>query len=346
MQTLSSTSAPTPMSPPVKSVASAYEFRLQRFSTDDWPTRTRVESWREILSRKLMHTDVRPLNDNPFQAEAFMRALPGVRFGWGKFSPSLHTRTRAMVAGDNDDFFFLLNLEGTFVATQRQREVSLVAGEAALLACSELGSYVRPDLGKILALRVPSLALTGLVPDAYDRVARAIPRESEALQLLTNYAYALNDSQALATQELRKLAVTHLYDLIAIALGTSRAGGEAASARTLGAMRFVAIKKYVAHNLARPDLSITEVALRHRLSPRQVQRLFEASGLTFSEFLLRERLGQVYLTLTDPSALDRSIGDIVLACGFGDISHFNRAFRRRYGSSPSEVRRYEIERTR
>ncbi len=42
----------------------------------------------------------------------------------------------------------------------------------------------------------------------------------------------------------------------------------------------------------------------------------------------------------------RSIGEIVLECGFGDISHFNRAFRRRYGSSPSEVRRYEIEHAR
>jgi AraC-like DNA-binding protein len=324
----------------------AYEYRLQRFCTSEVPVQSRVESWREILSRKLMLADVKPLNDNGFHAEAYMRALPGVRFGWGTFSPSLHTRGREIVAHDNDDYFFLLNLEGRFVAAQRQREVSLVAGEAALLACAELGSYARPDTGKVLALRFPGTALNSLVPDAMDRVACPIGKDSESLQLLARYAYALDDSQTLATPELRKLAVTHLYDLIAIALGTSRETGEQASARTIAAARFASVRKYVAANLCRPDLSVGEVAQRHQVSPRQVQRLFEATGMTFSEFLLRERLALVYLTLTDPAASHRSIGEIVLGCGFGDISHFNRAFRRRYGASPSEVRRYEMEHAR
>jgi AraC-like DNA-binding protein len=321
--------------------APAYEFRLQRFCTAELPLLARVESWREILSRKLMHAEVKPLNDNPFHAEAYMRALPGVRFGWGSFSPSLHTRGRQIVATDNDDYFFLLNLEGRFVAAQHQREVTLAAGEAALLSCAELGSYARPDTGKVLALRLPGAALNSLVQDAMDRVARPIPRESESLRLLASYCYALNDGQALATAELRKLTVTHLYDLVAIALGTSRETGEQASARTLAAARFASIRKYVTANLARPGLSVGEVAQRFNLSPRQVQRLFEATGMTFSEFLLRERLGHVYLTLTEPNAARQGIGDIVLACGFGDISHFNRAFRRRYGASPSEVRRFE-----
>jgi len=193
---------------------------------------------------------------------------------------------------------------------------------------------------------LPGAALNALVPDAMDRVARPIARDAESLHLLTRYAYALDDGQALATAELRKLAVTHLYDLVALALGTSREGGEQASARTLAAARHASVRKYVTANLSRPDLSVGEVAQRHQVSPRQVQRLFEATGMTFSEFLLRERLAQVYLTLTDPAALHRSIGEIVLSCGFGDISHFNRAFRRRYGASPSEVRRYEMEHAR
>jgi len=324
----------------------AYEYRLQKFTTAEWPAKCRMESWREILSRKLLQSDVRALNDGPFHVEAYMRALPGIRFGWGLFSPSLHTRGRDIVAADNDDYFFLLNLEGRFLAGQHQREVSLVPGEAALLSCSELGSYARPDTGKVLAMRLPATALNMIVPDAMDRVARAIPKETEALRLLTNYAYSLNDSQALATAELRKLTVTHLYDLIAIALGASREAGEQASVRTMAAARFNAMRKYVGQNLTRPDLSVGEIALKHNLSSRQVQRLFEQTGMTFSEFLQRERLAHVYLTLTDPASLRRSIGDIVLACGFGDISHFNRAFRKRYGASPSEVRRYEMERAR
>jgi AraC-like DNA-binding protein len=32
------------------------------------------------------------------------------------------------------------------------------------------------------------------------------------------------------------------------------------------------------------------------------------------------------------------VSSIALDAGFGDISYFNRAFRRRYGATPSDVR--------
>jgi AraC-like DNA-binding protein len=42
--------------------------------------------------------------------------------------------------------------------------------------------------------------------------------------------------------------------------------------------------------------------------------------------------------LTDPRHLDQSIGAIAFACGFGDLSYFNRCFRSVYGSAPSHFR--------
>ena len=39
--------------------------------------------------------------------------------------------------------------------------------------------------------------------------------------------------------------------------------------------------------------------------------------------------------LRDPRYAATSISDIAFACGFGDLSYFNRAFRRRYGATPS-----------
>ncbi|HEX2590943.1 MAG TPA: helix-turn-helix domain-containing protein [Rhizomicrobium sp.] len=325
-------------------IAPAYEFRLQRFSTEEWPARTRLEAWREILSRKLIHSDVGELKENPFRVEAYMRALPGMRLGWGTFTPSRHERTREIVAQDNDDFFFLMNLEGGFLTRQARREIALAPGEAALLACSELGSYIRAETGRIVCLRFPSTAFKDVLPDAYDRVARVIPRQTESLKLLTNYAYALNGSQALVTPELRGLAVRHLYDLISLSLSASGDGAAEASERSLGPARLSAIKSYITANLANPNLSVIDVARKHALSPRQVQRLFEQTGQTFSEHVQRERLNRVYLMLTNPGEACRSIGEIVFACGFGDISHFNRAFRRRYGASPSDVRKFEAAR--
>lgn len=49
---------------------------------------------------------------------------------------------------------------------------------------------------------------------------------------------------------------------------------------------------------------------------------------------------QAYLGIT---LAGRSI-DLAFWVGFGDLSYFNRAFRRRYGATPSDIRRYGHER--
>jgi AraC-like DNA-binding protein len=42
--------------------------------------------------------------------------------------------------------------------------------------------------------------------------------------------------------------------------------------------------------------------------------------------------------LSDPVLAERTISTIAYEAGFGDVSHFNLAFRRRYGETPSDVR--------
>jgi AraC-like DNA-binding protein len=43
--------------------------------------------------------------------------------------------------------------------------------------------------------------------------------------------------------------------------------------------------------------------------------------------------------LTDVRFVQRSISSVAFGVGFGDLSYFNRAFRRCYGATPSEIRR-------
>jgi len=42
--------------------------------------------------------------------------------------------------------------------------------------------------------------------------------------------------------------------------------------------------------------------------------------------------------LSDPRLADRWVGVIALDAGFGDLSYFNRDFRRTYGLTPSDVK--------
>jgi AraC-like DNA-binding protein len=66
--------------------------------------------------------------------------------------------------------------------------------------------------------------------------------------------------------------------------------------------------------------------------------LFEEEGTTFTEFVLEERLGYARRLLASPRSAGRKIIDIAFTCGFGDVSYFNRAFRARFGTTPSDVR--------
>jgi AraC-like DNA-binding protein len=42
--------------------------------------------------------------------------------------------------------------------------------------------------------------------------------------------------------------------------------------------------------------------------------------------------------LTDARSAGLTITGIAFSAGFSDLSHFNRAFRRAYGATPSDVR--------
>ena len=137
-------------------------------------------------------------------------------------------------------------------------------------------------------------------------------------------------------------SVTYVYDLMALALGATQEAAAIANARGMRIARFQAVKADIAANLTSRDLSVTAVALRQRVTPRYIHVLFDGAGTTFSQFVLAERLAYVRRLLRDPRHAHQPISAIAYDSGFGDLSHFNHAFRRRYGATPSEVRRGEI----
>jgi AraC family transcriptional regulator len=85
------------------------------------------------------------------------------------------------------------------------------------------------------------------------------------------------------------------------------------------------------------SLTLTDLAKEARLSPYHFLRTFEVlTGVTPHQYLLRTRLREAALRLTTESA---KVLDVAFDCGFGDISNFNRTFRREFGVSPRQWRR-------
>ncbi len=64
--------------------------------------------------------------------------------------------------------------------------------------------------------------------------------------------------------------------------------------------------------------------------------LFAAEGATPSAFIQEQRLQLAAERLRRPDA--PCITEVAMAVGFNDLTHFGRAFRRRYGVTPRDYR--------
>ncbi|MBQ8103509.1 MAG: helix-turn-helix transcriptional regulator [Afipia sp.] len=103
--------------------------------------------------------------------------------------------------------------------------------------------------------------------------------------------------------------------------------------------RLSAIKAYIVSQIDNPALCLADIAAHQGISSSYVRKLFAAEGTRFTAFVLDTRLEYVSRMLLDPDNRAQSISAIALKCGFNDISYFNRVFRKRYGCTPSDLRR-------
>ncbi len=135
---------------------------------------------------------------------------------------------------------------------------------------------------------------------------------------------------------LRRITLDHIYDLAALAIYPEQPLNDS-NQRSVAAARLQTADGYIAAHFHEPELSVAAVAVDQGISSRYLQRLFEATGTTFTEHVSDFRLQQAFMLLTERRHNTSRISDIALQVGFSDVSHFNRLFRRRFGNSPSGV---------
>jgi AraC-like DNA-binding protein len=310
---------------------------LLRFSTRDFPERDRLPYWRETFARKIVHVDIEPAMHFPLQAAASLLEWPGLRAMWATSSPARMVRKLAMLADGDDSIGLIIKERGLMVMAQRRVELALSKRDALAVLHAEPATLELSEADWV-ALCVPRAALAPFVTDIERKTMNLIPKDSEPLRLLTKYLDILKREPVLIKPELRYSVVTHIHDLVAMTLGATLDGAEIASKRGLRAARLRAIITDILENLTKPQLTVTAVALRQGITPRYVHLVLEGQGTTFSEFVLNARLVHALRMLTNPRLAGMTITNIAFASGFGDLSYFDRTFRRRFGGTPSDVR--------
>jgi AraC-like DNA-binding protein len=312
------------------------------FTTRGVPGRPRLRALHMLREQGLL--PVEPLPGSAPGVELVKWWLPGASVLWGHFDGVRQVGDPESGRGA-EDLFFGINLTGAGLARQRGREITIGAGDAMAAGMFE-GAFtvLRPAPSRMIGVRVPRRSVPVDTARGADTAIRLVPGQNAALQLLTRYLRSLLAGPVPSSPPLADAVVTHVTELIALSLGSAELDGlpaldpQARAAGSVRAARTCAIKADIDRHLTDPSLAAEAVARRHGITTRYLHKLFEDEPQTYSKFVLDRRLDLVHRKLGNPRDAARSISSIAHDAGFGDLSYFNRTFRRRYGLTPSEAR--------
>ena len=312
--------------------------QILRFSSADLPPAERLGIWREEFGRKVMNVEVEPVSKNgDTRLDAVSLLMPSAALGRYDSSNVRLSRTRALLADGRTDVHFM------FIRSGRASKVSAYGEESGSRGAVLLGWQAEPRIFSTTGrLRTDSIILD------YDRLSRALrgrdegfvkplPRGHFALKLLGSYIDTVHGAATTPDATLAIKIVDHFYDLAAIALGASSEFVAHANQGSLREARLATMKADILGHLGSSEISATWLALRHDVSPSYVRRIFEPEGMSVSQFVLAERLEKARRLLSEPSSRSRAISAVAYSVGFTDLSYFNRAFKQRFGKTPSEA---------
>jgi AraC-like DNA-binding protein len=242
-------------------------------------------------------------------------------------------RTDADVRRQAGDSFFLnLTLRGSSTFSQDDRTGTLGPGDFALVDGARPFEFAFDGPFQQVSMTLPH---DFMAPYLADRpAATAVPVRGDrgfgavagsTLAALSRTAAGIDAGAA------RPLA-EHVAGLVGLSLGVALPRSSGPLALTQLAL------DEVERSLGEHGLSPTVVAERVGVSTRYLHRLFENRGQSFGRHLLARRLEHCRSELADPSLAGVTVGEIAWRNGFADPSYMARAYRRRYGVTPSQDR--------
>ena len=96
-------------------------------------------------------------------------------------------------------------------------------------------------------------------------------------------------------------------------------------------------KSFMARHLGDPALDYSAISQGLRLSSNYLGRLFRAENTTMMRYLWTLRLEHAHRLLARHPSM--RVDEAAYASGFSDAAHFSRAYRKHFGTTPSQARR-------
>lgn len=207
-------------------------------------------------------------------------------------------------------------------------EHTVAAGRFLLTHASRMHHFAIPPHTKARCIVLPAAPFTPLLGD------RSITGPADAAEVRLLMAHATMVQKMLP--DLGPAGVQAARDtLVDLATAVVQHGFDDADGR-LAPTVAQAAKDLVEQRLADPELSPAMLARQLNVSVRTLQRAFAAAGGSVTAHIRERRLEAARRTLR---ASRLGISEIAAHWQFADGSHFGRAFKQRYGLTPTEYAR-------
>lgn len=316
---------------------------MQRLSTRSVPARERIPFLQDFVGRHVVGLQFTPVEPEcfEFELEAFDLA-DRVIMGRAHYMPVQGARNRQMLQDGRDDFLLTIHEHEHEVAIEGAAPTKVEAGDIMLIDQGARSEFKLPSTS-MAAVSLGRAQLSRLVPGLERHASYHMPLRAGGAAMFAGYASLLHRHPP-QNDDARALAARHIYELVALAINGVAGQRRAPVEHGIRAARLALVKDYIRERLTDVELSVEGVALGQGISPRYVHRLFEAEGVTFSSFLRDMRLDLVYRQLKTGGGARASISTLAFDAGFSDLSNFNRAFKKRFDMTPSELRAMTIKR--
>ncbi|MCS3450181.1 MULTISPECIES: helix-turn-helix domain-containing protein [Bradyrhizobium] len=309
------------------------------WTTHDLPSDQQFGFWREVLCQAFITLNPTRKSRGAFSGSVEANLLSDVNV------TRLLTEEHRVIRGAKEirktplEYYFVnMQIKGDVLAKQRGREVLIKPHEFYVVDSTEPYDLdYRSDL-EIFSFRVPKRRLDPLLKNASGSTAIRVSRETPTGRLAVDFLQSVLEQPQLPPEAGETLA-DMIAKLVALSLGGSSQVVETAEPSARRAL-LGSILRYIDVNSSNPALSVEAACRRFHITPRYLHRLFETAGTTFGATIREKRLKRCAFELSRTP--DRPIATVAFACGFNDISYFNRLFKKTFDASPTEYRRIHL----
>lgn len=218
------------------------------------------------------------------------------------------------------------------------------AGDVFLLPMEDTYSVTTTPETQLFAVVMGGDSVVLRFPHMISCVGDSVhPEDPFPVRMLISYINILVDDQKRPAHALLRVAERHLGELVAHIFSSVTLSSSPLQLGKTSHIRLSSILEFMRAHIHDPELSIGVVARHHNISGHYVRKLFYDAQTSFTAYATDLRLKWAYQRLATTSRHAERVADIAYQAGFNNLGWFNRAFKKKFGVTPSTVRKETLE---